>query len=119
MDETRITVRINDRDYPLACRAGEEERITALAGRIDAIAKRVPGANNVLGESRLLVMAALILADQLDELERSKAKTKSSASTKAKTGVSDLDGETMDTLAEQIEIIAGRLETLAGKLTAK
>lgn len=119
MDETRITVRINDRDYPLACRAGEEERITALAARIDAIAKRVPGATNVLGESRLLVMAALILADQLDELERSKAQAKSATSTKGKAGVGDLDGETMDTLTEQIEIIAGRLETLAGKLTSK
>ena len=120
MAETRITVHINDRDYPLACAEGDEDRITALAARIDAIAKRVPGSATSIGEARLLVMVALILADQLDELERtSKANpphaTKSTARGKpnAKPNAKPADGAMVTKLTEQIESIASHLETLA------
>ena len=120
MDEVRITVHINGRDYPLACAAGEEERIQSLAGRIDAVAKRLPGSANVMGESRLLVMAALILADQLDDMQQQAAQATAAHSRKASPAQTSKTGKTStssdDRLAEQIEKIAARLEKLASTL---
>ena len=64
----QVTIAINGRPYAIACDAGEEERIRQLAkaidARVSAFAKEAPQA----GESRLLVMAALMLADELHDL---------------------------------------------------
>lgn len=63
----QVTVRINGFNYTVGCQDGEEGHLLAMAAeverRIDSI-KAVAGPSS---ESRMLVMAALLLADDLHE----------------------------------------------------
>ena len=70
MAQSNVTVTINGSDYPMACAPGEEDKVKALGERIDSVASQIAAASGSIGESRLLVMAALILTDQLSELEQ-------------------------------------------------
>jgi cell division protein ZapA len=67
----QTTITINGRTYRLKCGDGEEERLLALADvvrhRVDSLAGEFAAA----GDGRLLLMTALMLADELlDAQER-------------------------------------------------
>lgn len=66
MAEVKVT--IGGRGYPIVCDDGQEERVAALAARIEAEARAFSGAAS-LPEARLLLMSALMIADKLDEAE--------------------------------------------------
>lgn len=66
-----VTVSIGGRNYPIRCDDGQEERVRALAARINAEAKAFEGA--AISEARLLMMSALMIADKLDEAETAAA----------------------------------------------
>jgi cell division protein ZapA len=61
----QATITINGRTYRLKCGDGEEERVLALADivrlRVDSLAGEFAAA----GDGRLLLMTALMLADEL------------------------------------------------------
>ncbi len=75
----QVTVTVHGRQYQVACEDGQETHVEKLASYIDQrvreLAKKsgVPGPAGQITESRLLVMAALLIADELgdtyDELE--------------------------------------------------
>lgn len=102
--QSNVTVTINGSDYPMSCAQGEEEKVRALGARIDAVAKQVATASGPIGESRILVMAALILTDQLSDLEEGAAKPSTAPET--------LDE---DHLAGILENLAGRIEALTSR----
>ena len=62
-----VHVEVGGRAYSLACRAGEEDRLRLLARLVDS---RVTEARRAVGrgqEARELLLAALLLADELDD----------------------------------------------------
>jgi len=65
----QATITINGRTYRMKCGDGEEERLLALADivrrRVDSLAGEFAAA----GDSRLLLMVALMLADELMEAQ--------------------------------------------------
>lgn len=63
----QLNVSIGGRTYPLSCRDGEEAHLTALAGQLDAKASELAGTLGALSEARLLVMAGILVADELVE----------------------------------------------------
>lgn len=65
----QIDVRINGRDYRLACEDGEEGNLRALAAKLDGHVNNLRKSFGEIGESRLIVMAALTVTDQLDETQ--------------------------------------------------
>ena len=115
MSEARVTVSINGKDYPMACQPGEEAKVMALGNRIDEIARKISVSTGPIGESRLLVMAALIIADSLSELEKSAPSGNTagdSTASEAPDGDGDDDGQKAK-LAERIQNLTLRLEKLA------
>jgi cell division protein ZapA len=69
----QVSVRINGRHYQVACEDGQEAHLQKLAAYIDErVAELVRDVGQV-GDARLLVMASLLIADELadayDELE--------------------------------------------------
>jgi cell division protein ZapA len=95
----QVTLTIGGRAYDLACRDGEEDHLLALSAIVDS---RVSDAGRAVGggnEARQLVMAALLLADELSDL---------------RAGAPDpLRAELVHgigALAERIETLAQRLE---------
>jgi cell division protein ZapA len=65
----QINVTIGGRSYPLACRDGEEERLNRLAAHVDAKAADLQGALGQMSEPRLLLMSAILIADEFFDLK--------------------------------------------------
>src|SRR5262245_53850567 len=62
----QVTVLVNGRNYTLACEDGEEEHLTALAGFIDSrVAELGIAVGQQVGDARLMLMASLVVADEL------------------------------------------------------
>jgi cell division protein ZapA len=63
----QVTVTINGRQYRMACEDGQEEHLMRLAAEIDERIERLRGSFGEVGDSRLTMMAALTVADELVE----------------------------------------------------
>jgi cell division protein ZapA len=63
----QVIVAIGGRNYPLSCRDGDEPHLIALAAGIAAKADVLTGQLGQMSEARLLLMAALMIADELHE----------------------------------------------------
>lgn len=59
-----VNVMVNNRAYTIACDDGEEEHLRELAQMVDAKAREVLGSVGQVGDSKLLLMAALLIADE-------------------------------------------------------
>lgn len=63
----QVALRLLNRTYRLNCDDGEEERLRLLAGEVEGKLEELVSEFGNVGEPRLLVMAALLLADDLLE----------------------------------------------------
>ena len=60
-----VDLTIAGRPYRVACRAGEEDSLRAAASLVDAKSREALAGLGTLSESRQLLFAALLLADQI------------------------------------------------------
>jgi cell division protein ZapA len=65
----QVSVTINGRQFRLACEDGEEEHLTHLAQELDSRIVQLRARFGEIGDTRLTVMAALALADELSEVK--------------------------------------------------
>ena len=117
----QVVVQINNRSYTMECGKGQEEHLRRLARLVDAEIARVRGMAGPVGEIRLLIMAALVIADKLAEQEgRVEALEKELAELREKAG-SDHDGSTalLERLMKGMEDATGQLQQIAGKARQK
>jgi len=63
----QVAVTIGGRTYRLACNEGEEEHLEALAREVDSKFDTIHKSFGEIGDQRLIVMAALTIADELAE----------------------------------------------------
>lgn len=61
----QVTVSVNGRSYRLVCGDGEEARVRELAALLSSRVDTLVGQLGQAGEPRLLLMAGLLLADEL------------------------------------------------------
>jgi|JI6StandDraft_1071083.scaffolds.fasta_scaffold113717_3 cell division protein ZapA len=66
----QISVNIGGRSYPLACGDGEEAHLTELAEHLQRKADELTGALGTMSEPRLLLMAGILVADELFEVRK-------------------------------------------------
>jgi cell division protein ZapA len=64
-----VTLEINGRPYVVGCEDGGEPHVRTLAARIDEQIRQIAPEAGAPGEARLILMAALMIADQLNEAE--------------------------------------------------
>lgn len=64
----QVSIEVNGRAYVVGCEDGQEKRLIELAGRVDAQVRQVARDVGPLGETRLMLMGALVMADDLAEL---------------------------------------------------
>ena len=67
----QVTLRINGYAYVLGCADGEEAHLQAMATEVDERIATIRQQSGTSGEARMLLMAALTLADDLYETKRS------------------------------------------------
>jgi cell division protein ZapA len=63
-----VTVEVHGRPYTVGCADGQEERVRQLARVFDDNVKQVAGDVGAVGDLRLFLMAALLLADEAADL---------------------------------------------------
>jgi cell division protein ZapA len=64
----QINVTINGRQFRMACEDGQEDHLTTLARELDARIDMLRAKFGEIGDTRLTVMAALTIADELGEM---------------------------------------------------
>jgi len=102
----QVDVTINGHDYRIACDDGQEEHLTQLAEYVDKRVQELVTTVGQVGDSRLLVMTSLLIADELSEAYADIERQSSSTETK----------QTDRELAEIIEAAAARIEGIAAGL---
>lgn len=63
-----VNVMVNGRAYTIACDDGEEAHLKELAAHVDEKAREVLASVGQVGDARMLLMAALLIADEQHEL---------------------------------------------------
>ena len=63
-----VMVTVNNRSYTVACGEGEEQHLLDLAAFVDKQVEGLVKEVGQVGENRLLLMAALLISDQLSDL---------------------------------------------------
>lgn len=66
----QLTIQINGRPYSVGCEDGQESHLHDLARLFDGQVRQVSQDVGQLGETRLFLMAALLVADEVTELRQ-------------------------------------------------
>jgi len=64
----QATVKINGYAYAVGCEDGQEPHLLAMAEQVDSRVDSIKALGGNSGESRLLVLAALLMADEIHDL---------------------------------------------------
>jgi cell division protein ZapA len=103
-----VEISINGRAYTVACDPGQEDHLRELAGVVDSRVRQLAGPKGGIGETHALVLAGLMLADELGEAKAASAPAP------------EVDGDDLEEhellvaavehLTDRISVIADRLE---------
>ena len=102
----QVTVSINERRYEIACDDGQEAHLTRLSRYIDKRVAELVASVGQIGDARLLVMASLLIADELSEVYTELENERSGGG----------NPPVPMSAAPAIESLAGRLEKIAERL---
>ena len=98
----QVDVAINGKSYKIACDDGQENHLLELASNVDQRVQQLVSSVGQLGDARLLVMACLLISDELSEAQRNKNQVENDAE--------DMLVNTTNDLATRIERIAEMLD---------
>ncbi len=110
----RVALDINGRRIEVACDPGQEAHVERLGAFVDRRVRTLAESVGQVGEHRLLVMACLLLADDLEERE----KALQGESAQGGAGSETLSGIEAEQAVRTLETVADRLERLAARLEA-
>jgi cell division protein ZapA len=105
----QVTVAVNGRSFAITCDDGQEPRIRRLAQYVDAKVAEFVGSVGQVGETRLLLLAALLIADELSDANEAldqERKRAQAADTERDAAANSVHGT-----AKRVEAIAAQLET--------
>jgi cell division protein ZapA len=104
----QVSVTINGRSYKIACDDGQEPHVEKLAAYLDDRASELAAElGRREGESLVLVLAGLLVVDELADARAELARIQSSAASGGKESETAASG--LAALADRIEGIAERL----------
>jgi cell division protein ZapA len=108
----QTSVRINGRSYSIACDDGQEAHLARLAEFIDKRIGQLAAAVGRADDARLLVMASLMVADELMDAQAELRAARAGASESPAMAIAAAE----DSVARRMELVAERIEGLAAKL---
>ena len=101
----QVEIMVNGQSYRIACEDGQEKRLGDLARMVDAHVGDLVEQVGQVGHTRLLVMASLLVADELVDLRE----------TANEISEDEADIASMRAI-EAISRVSGRLEAIAERL---
>ena len=106
----QLTIRINGYAYTVGCEDGQEQHLLAMAEQVEQRINSIKALGGQSGEARLLVLAGLLMADELHDLRRELATARGEPLPAAATASPEWLHERLLHLAEHAEAIADGLE---------
>jgi len=110
----QVSVTLNGRTYRLECGEGEETHLIALAEYLGSHVDTMKRKFGQVGDDRLILMASLLVTDELWELRRQMQELKTSlAEARRDRSVADESTKAVQAdLAQRVSAVAERLEML-------
>ena len=112
----QVVVSISGKSFRLACEDGDEERLAALAETFDGTVKDLRDSFGEIGDTRLAVMAGLVMTDRLGEVNEQIEQLRGRIAQLEGALAAAQSGQPVDEprMVARLEAMASRLEALAG-----
>lgn len=110
---SQVELVINGRSYNVTCDDGQEEHLEKLGGFLSSRVEELVASIGQVGEARLMLMAGLMVADELSDAYGELEQIRHDHEDLKKNipgGDDNAAAEIMDNLASRIESIAAKLE---------
>src|SRR5699024_2082324 len=104
----QVTVRVGGYSHPVSCEDGQEAHLIGLAAEVEKRVSSIKAMGGQFGESRLLLLASLLLADEVHDLKAAVAQ--------ARGGQGPAPAAEDPRLVERLARIADRIEGIAQTL---
>src|SRR5437762_13055544 len=105
----QVSLTVNGRPFAITCDDGQEPRIQRLGEYVDAKVAEFARSVGQVGEARLLLLAALVIADELAEATDALRQERSGTHDAAASAAIDATAKGIHGLAQRVEAIAARL----------
>lgn len=110
-----VNLIINGKSYGIACDDGQESRVVELGKLVDTHVRSIAAAGAANNESHRLVLAGIMMADEIKELRDAVNQMQSRTAASPAAGLSPADerqiAEALAHLALRIDAVAGGLQT--------
>lgn len=106
-----LNIQIKGRNYAIACDDGQEGRVAELANYVDEKLKAIANAGAGANESHLLVLTAIVMADEIFDLKANTANTNGAPLDGLK--ISETDEKD---IVEAIDMMSKRINSMAVNL---
>lgn len=115
-----VDIRINGRQFSIACDDGQEQRVLDLANYVDAQVRNMAAAGAGSNDSHLLVLTSIIMADELFSLRDAQAsgvqpQPQAAPQQKPVNGIT-ITREEESSLIHNIDKLSARVEAITGTL---
>ena len=107
----QVVVKVNGREFPLTCADGQEARTRRLAQYVDSKVAEFTKTVGQVGEARLILLAALVIADELSDANEALRQERSRQGTAGGEAGSPGAASGIRSIAERIESVADRIES--------
>ena len=116
---TQVSVTINGRQFRMACEDGQEGHLVDLARELDERIAALRSKFGEIGDTRLTVMAAITVADELAEagLRIKRLEEEIAALQNAQAAMSDRNKAAQAAIASALSAAAERVESITKRLT--
>ena len=122
----QVAITLNDRTYRLVCDDGEEDRLVELAGFLKGKVEQLRAELGHVGDERLMLMAALMIADELFDARAAQGGVKAQASAgapPARSGAASATPKVTDAVPTEAVVKdpepVQKLRALAAKMAAE
>ncbi len=114
----QVSVTINGRQFRMACEDGQEDHLKNLARGLDTRIEGLRAKFGEIGDTRLTVMAALTIADELADmgLRITRLEEELAALQDARVSAADRSKTSQATVAAALTAAAERIESVTKKL---
>ncbi|EHH67598.1 cell division protein ZapA [Gluconobacter morbifer] len=109
----QVSIRLNGYVYNVGCQDGEEAHLHAMVRQVEGWIHRARSLGGTASESKTLMMAALLMADEIYELRKRPLPddmTQTVEQAKALIRADALRQKRLASLTERVEALAGDLE---------
>lgn len=103
-----VEVSVSGRRYKLSCRDGEEDHLRALVRMVDKKAEEITAALGDMTEARTLLLSALLIADELNDLRGTASVARNEPA--AETEIDPAYAVAIERIADRVERLASQLE---------